>query len=114
MLDCCQVYSCIWLALDRLPEALRPDLSRVVFEKIDNITFIGLVDPVAPGAWRIGIASRFIHLLMSQGASGVIAEGTTKNVLLARGRSEQSVFDAIGDRIRKDEERWRHRLTQQI
>ena len=36
MLDCCQVYSCMWLLLDRMPEALRPDYCRVIFEKIDN------------------------------------------------------------------------------
>jgi len=113
MLDCCLLYSCMWLLLDRIPDELRPDRCRVIFEKIDDRTFIGISDPAFPGAWRMGIAADFIRLLMKQGASAVIAEGTTKNVLPVAGRSEQSIFDAIGDRIRKDEEKWRLRLTQQ-
>jgi hypothetical protein len=50
--ETCDAFSCQWLLNPYLPEALRPDRSKVIFDTDDSRRLIVRCDPADPLAWR--------------------------------------------------------------
>lgn len=85
---------------------MRPDLCGVVYELLDPTTAIGLCDPARPEAWKEGASYRLLGGMIQAGVSVVVAVGSTKNVLLAPGRTVESIWPAIGEAIRRKRDEW--------
>lgn len=77
--DSCRKFRCLWLDDERLPEAMRPDKTKVVFhvQKQEGRLKIN-VDPDRPDAWKVGLVGHYIQLVLKTGVDVLIVCGKKK------------------------------------
>lgn len=85
----CRKFECFWLKSEILPDAMRPDLIKVIFvEDKKNHRLSANVDPDRPDAWKAQMPLRFINLVRSSGTDVIIIVGKTKNLRAQYEREE--------------------------
>ena len=91
----CQQFRCLWLSGALSPE-MRPDKSRVVFERLPSgKVYLVLVDPAQPDAWtRKSVQATINSLLMARRS---LAINTNPATILTNSRSKASVIEEIAE-----------------
>jgi hypothetical protein len=90
----CGSFQCLWTQHYDWDEELRPNKSRVVFERIDDENVFGLVDSGMPSSWLKPAVKRKIAELVRAGNAVVIKTKGEKHFLLPKGRSKAQVTEA--------------------
>lgn len=87
----CQRYVCLYLdsqrrpEVERLPEALRPDVCRVIFGwpwGIDRETLHVYPYPDSPDAWRKGAVAAHLKMVLSRGGKVVVYENARRVIAM--------------------------------
>lgn len=90
----CQAYRCVWLS-GGLPADLRPDKSKVIFERLPSgKNYLVVVDLNRPDAWKKPVVQDVINAFLQAGRSIVIS-GNPNKMLLAKGKNPNTVLEDI-------------------
>lgn len=77
----CRNFRCHWLDNEMLPDAMRPDKSKVIFfERKQERRLQVHLDPDRPDAWREPMPLAFINLVRRSGVDVILVCGTKKNL----------------------------------
>lgn len=92
--EVCRGYPCLWNMQHKLPDDLRPDRIKVVFESLTSSrTCLAIVDPDQPDAWRKPRARWLIQKLLREGVAVVVTcDGNGTIVLAPAGRTVAEVW----------------------
>lgn len=99
----CRTFECTWYANENLPDELRPDRCKVVFESVSDGIVLALVDPDYPLAWKNLAVGRFIiHLVKKQNIAVVVSLGRGKPeaMFLPVGITAQQVYEGMVERAK--------------
>lgn len=79
--DSCRKFRCLWLNDTRLPDAMRPDKTKVVFHvESDKGRVKANIDPDRPDAWKRGLVWDLICTLRHNGITVLLVCGLKKNL----------------------------------
>lgn len=92
----CRNYICLWLS-DSLPDNLRPDKCKVIFEPFTDGIYLALCDESRPDAWKAPVVRKTIMQIVKSGK--VIF--TKKNIFLPEGRNKDDVMTEFNKRVRE-------------
>lgn len=103
--ESCQTFACVWLRKG-LHEKLRPDHCKVLFEILNETTFLAIVHPVHPDVWKTGITAKLISEILRDGISIVIiTPGKPNGLLLAKNRTVESIQEDLDVALKVHNER---------
>lgn len=92
--ESCKNFRCIWLS-GGLPEELRPDKSRVIFERLPSgKTYLVLVNPGFEDAWKAPTVLDIINSFIDAGRAIVVNTKPT-TYLMPEGKSVEDVMNDI-------------------
>ena len=93
----CRVFQCLWLKDERLPEAMRPDKSKVVLHvQKEEGRLKANVDPDRPDAWQVGLVGAYLRMVKSLGVDILIVVGKKKYLRTAYERENAGPVDVQG------------------
>lgn len=107
----CSAFQCAYYFNSSWPLSLRPDRCGVVFEPFgegEELSFVAMVAPENPGAWREGAGASAISRMVRHGHSVIVVVGETKHVLLPEGQTPSGVWDIYEKAARQV---WQHPFT---
>ena len=93
----CLEYDCLYSESDIMQLSLRPDNIHVIFEKITDEIYLGLVSSKYPDAWKTSVVQTYIDVLYSKGISIVISSfsNKSKKMKIAPNHTKQYVENII-------------------
>lgn len=91
----CRDYDCMWVQMKEVGQALRPDRSHIIFEKVTDTIICGLQDPDFGMTY---LAEGQIGSFNRQGFSVGLINGRSKGVYLAKGHTRLEVGGVLNDR----------------
>jgi hypothetical protein len=95
----CRIFNCLWLKDERLPDAMRPDKTKVVLHfQPEEKRLKANVDPDRSDAWQEGLTGAYLRMVQRAGVDVLIVCGTKKNLRTAYEREET----ANGERLLPD------------
>ena len=72
----CRNFRCLWLDDERLPDAMRPDKTKVVlFKDLKNGQLRVNCDPDRPTAWKEGLTGAYIEMVRKLGVKVMLVVG---------------------------------------
>jgi hypothetical protein len=85
----CRVFQCLWLKDERLPDAMRPDKTKVVLhvQKEEGRLKVN-VDPDRPDAWQVGLVGAYLRMVKKLGVDILIVVGKKKYLRTAYEREQ--------------------------
>lgn len=99
----CIDFKCLYNLSDEMDIELRPDNTDVIFEKITEDIYLGLVNPKNLIAWKSKVVQDYIDTLYNRGISVVISSFTqdTKKYKIAKNHTPKYVIDNIVKELNK-------------
>lgn len=88
----CRIFQCLWLKDSRLPDAMRPDKTKVVLHvEKDKGRLKVNVDPDRSDAWQVGLVGAYLRMVKSLGVDILVVVGKKKYLRTAYERENVEV-----------------------
>jgi len=99
----CKEFNCVYIQDEDVDLELRPDNSKVMFEKVTDTLYLALELPRDIGSWRETKVLDFIEQLNKKGISIIVSSftRTPKEFLLADGATKEQVWDIAMNELNK-------------